>query len=687
MGTFLLDKSVTADMGTMKDRGAVRRAVERFYRDLDMVVDGDMAFGGGIELCEESMEPEQYRILVEEKRMVICAGDELGFVYALLHLSEAYMGILPFWFWNDQKFEKRDVVEIPVGTIASSPYPVRYRGWFLNDEVLISRWDGGVSKEYPWEMAFEALLRLGGNLVIPGTDANSKIYAELAAEMGLWITHHHAEPLGAEMFARVYPDKTPSFAEYPELFYGLWEEGIQRQKNYRVIWNIGFRGQGDRPFWDDDPQYDTPKKRGDLISSLMVRQYELVKKYVENPVFCTNLYGETMELYQQGFLTLPEDVITIWADNGYGKMVSRRQGNHNPRVPALPPAELRDGNHGTYYHVSFYDLQAANHITMLPNSMEFVEKELKIAYDCGIKSLWVVNCSNVKPHVYPLDFIGNLWRGNSLTAEAHRRQYVESYYAYGQRIDGNDFLESLQDLFEAYFDCTVPYGNEEDERAGDQFYNYVTRDFVCRIMKDGGRRPEPELNWFAPGESLEEQMEHYRKTVAGGKNAFEPLLEACSRMAEQAGPLMEDSLLLQVKIHTYCLRGAVSFCDGYEAYEGKQYLKAFYLFGRAADWYEAADRSMREREHGKWKGFYENDCLCDVKETACCLRRLMGYIRNLGDGPHFYEWQREVTYSEEDKRVVLITNMENHMTDQELYQAMKERESDEKALGSVGGTV
>ena len=43
MGTFLLDKSVTADLGTMKDRGAVRRAVERFYRDLDMVIDGNSA--------------------------------------------------------------------------------------------------------------------------------------------------------------------------------------------------------------------------------------------------------------------------------------------------------------------------------------------------------------------------------------------------------------------------------------------------------------------------------------------------------------------------------------------------------------------------------------------------------------------------------------------------------------------
>ena len=46
MGTFLLDKSVTADLGTMKDRGAVRRAVERFYRDLDMVT-GILLMGAG----------------------------------------------------------------------------------------------------------------------------------------------------------------------------------------------------------------------------------------------------------------------------------------------------------------------------------------------------------------------------------------------------------------------------------------------------------------------------------------------------------------------------------------------------------------------------------------------------------------------------------------------------------------
>lgn len=101
-------------------------------------------------------------------------------------------------------------------------------------------------------------------------------------------------------------------------------------------------------------------------------------------------------------------------------------------------------------------------------------------------------------------------------------------------------------------------------------------------------------------------------------------------------------------------------------------MQAFYLVGSAAEAYEKADAAMRSREHDKWESFYANDCLTDVKQTAYCLRRLMGVIRNLGDGPDFYMWQREVIYSAEDRRVVLITNMENHMTDEQLYEGMKE---------------
>ena len=143
------------------------------------------------------------------------------------------------------------------------------------------------------------------------------------------------------MFVQAYPELEPKFSLYPEKFRTLWQQAIDRQKNTPTVWNIGFRGQGDKPFWEDDPQYDTPEKRGALISSLIREQYDLVKHSDPHAVCCTNLYGETMELYQQGCLDLPDEVIKIWADNGFGKMVSRRQGNSNPRVPALPPRSNR----------------------------------------------------------------------------------------------------------------------------------------------------------------------------------------------------------------------------------------------------------------------------------------------------------------------------------------------------------
>lgn len=52
---------------------------------------------------------------------------------------------------------------------------------------------------------------------------------------------------------------------------------------------------------------------------------------------------------------------------------------------------------------------------------------------------------------------------------------------------------------------------------------------------------------------------------------------------------------------------------------------------------------------------------------------LMGCLRNQGDGPYFYTWQRQVLYTPAQARVVLITNMENHLDDLALYEAMKQK--------------
>ncbi|MFR8283090.1 MAG: glycosyl hydrolase 115 family protein [Faecalibacterium sp.] len=49
------------------------------------------------------------------------------------------------------------------------------------------------------------------------------------------------------MFVQAYPELEPKFSLYPEKFRALWQQAIDRQKNTPTVWNIGFRGQGDKP--------------------------------------------------------------------------------------------------------------------------------------------------------------------------------------------------------------------------------------------------------------------------------------------------------------------------------------------------------------------------------------------------------------------------------------------------------
>lgn len=659
---------------TGAEQPSVKKAAENLRRDIGKVFDESEAPGSAIVLEQAEMEKECFSLAVREGNLLLRASDELGFIYGIYEISRTLFGVSPFWFWNDQEFAPQKELQLSDDySFCSAPFRVKYRGWFVNDEVLLHTWMVDREKDKPWEMVFEALLRCGGNMIIPGTDRNAGKYATLASSMGLMITHHHAEPLGAEMFARAYPELTASYDRYPEKFHGLWKEALERQKDRKIIWNLGFRGQGDRPFWADDVRYRTDEARGRLMGELIRKQYDMVKAADVDAVCCTNLYGETMDLYKKGCLELPEDVIKIWADNGYGKMVSRRQGNENPRVPALP--EKKGGAGGIYYHVSFYDLQAANHITMLPNSPEFVKKELLEVLDKGADDFWLINCSNVKPHVYFLDFIAQIWKQGCIDIEEHRKKYVKKYYgSCGKCFSGR---EQIEERFKEYPEYAAAYGSRQDEHAGEQFTNHVARMLVTQYMKDKEQQSE-ELLWATDGQNLRQQTLWYQKICHTSAIAYEEYFRKCERtdleLSGHEQELFRDSLLLQVRIHYHCFKGALFVCESLEEGFAGNYQMAFYKAGKARKEYLKADSALREREHGKWHGFYENECLTDIKQTAWVLQAFMGYLRALGDGPHYYQWQREYLYSEKDRRVMLILNMENHLRDEELFALMEAKQ-------------
>ena len=62
-------------------------------------------------MCKKDLKPEQYELEVTEQEITIYGADARSFIYALNYLSETYLGVLPFWFWNDQKMEVKSYVE------------------------------------------------------------------------------------------------------------------------------------------------------------------------------------------------------------------------------------------------------------------------------------------------------------------------------------------------------------------------------------------------------------------------------------------------------------------------------------------------------------------------------------------------------------------------------------------------
>src|SRR5690606_26216835 len=123
--------------------------------------------------------------------------------------------------------------------------------------------------------ALDTLLRCGGNMVKPNTNRPGAMTVALAQRFGLLITQEHCCPFGVGMWdiQTDEPGFNWSFDDYPHVFLQAWEDAMLRYpRPENVIWTLGFRGRGDRPFWMEDPKYDTDAKRGAQITRILETQ-------------------------------------------------------------------------------------------------------------------------------------------------------------------------------------------------------------------------------------------------------------------------------------------------------------------------------------------------------------------------------------------------------------------------------
>jgi len=621
--------------------------------------------------CPDWQEGYCFRFNLQNGKPVmhIIGNDDLGIIYGLLHYSKDYLGIDPFWFWADLPIQQKTEIKIPFKNFNSHKAKVKYRGWFVNDEVCLIGW----KEEYPptkevWYPVFEALLRCGGNMVIPGTDLPKHgIHAELASEMGLWLTHHHAEPLGAEMFLRAYPGKQPNYQQNPELFENLWKEAIEKQKHQKIIWVLSFRGQGDAPFWQYAPEFDTPEKRGDMISKVVARQYELIRQSVDQPVCSMALYGEIAELYKEGHIKVPEGVIYIWADNGYGKMVSRRQGNENLRIPSLPTAD-DPGEHGIYYHITFHDLQASNHLTMYPSPPEMIIEEVEKAFEARADSYLLLNSGNIRPHLYPLDLISELWSKGTVNQEKHLEGFIRRLYQTGSK--------QIEQLYQSYFNQSIPYGEHEDDRAGEEFYHHPARKIIDHWLRGIVDIPLSKLFWATGEIPFDEQVLWFKNKCEEGLRGWEKLLHQCRNLSAELGEEDQqrfyDQFTLHVELHVSGCKGFIDLCNAYFHYEKQEYALAFVRVSQSIRHYNDSILALKRAEHGKWENFYRADWLTNVKSTLYSLDALRKFIRMQGDSPDFFLWYKDYLMPETEKYIYLENTHRNPLSDDELSNRLEE---------------
>lgn len=345
----------------------------------------------------ESDGPESFSISVRSRKgtthpikiLLLTGADLRGTIYAVYEFSEKYLGIDPLYYWTDRQPAHRSSIKISPSLNESYPSPVfKYRGFFINDEDLLTGWASGEKKDKTgislevWDKIYETILRLKGNIVAPGTwifPDDPQVKA--AATRGLIVTQHHAIPLGLNV-ARWPKDVPYNYTTHPEILEAAWKNAVNSyQPNQEVLWSVGLRGLSDVTYASMDPSVrDNNQALGHLISKAIADQIGIVRSVRPDAKFVTNLWQEGARLVHNGDLKIPPEVSTVWADDGYGYLQDH--------------GEVTAGQ-GAYDHVAMMNGRANQLTEMVP--VERSLSELARYIKAGATQYFLVNTSDIRP--------------------------------------------------------------------------------------------------------------------------------------------------------------------------------------------------------------------------------------------------------------------------------------------------
>ncbi|MCB9460863.1 MAG: glycosyl hydrolase 115 family protein [Anaerolineaceae bacterium] len=588
---------------------------------------------------------EAFTVRYEDDAVIIEGSDDLGAVFGIYYVCEHALGIDPYGFWTDFPVQPRAEIDLPEMAYTSPEPKVRFRGWFINDEDLLIGWHDEMEISLAtWEIIYETILRTGFNMVIAGTGSKPMdAHLQLASDMGVWLTQHHAEPLGARYFSDAYPGIPARIPEELDRFVELYREAINLHRGRKIVWSLGYRGQGDSPFFRSDPRYATKEARGKAIGDMIQLQKNLVEEVTDTRQhFAHNVYSESAELYREGHLTLDDDIIRVWADNGFGAMRARREWNREPHVSSLPLASDQDRDSGVYYHVSFHDLQLASvHVPFV--APELIQDQYQQLFDAGNIRFLTLNVSNIRPHVFNIDFIGKLIRfpdehfnGELSPVEQHYAAWAKKYFP-GHEAD-------IRDLIQGYHDAFFRYGPLPDEVAGEQVAQHGLRNAISAIVNGRNVLDSPFTFHYIP-DPVETIEDCFNWLLAKTEPTLPKWtsLQAAAEVLEQKldgyqAQFFTDNLRMQIDYMANSYQGLVYGLRGLLTYMNENYLDAFCLLSQSKWAMEAAWEAFTRTEHDKWINFFRGEWLTGTQETIRWLNTARSMAKIAADTRADHYW-------------------------------------------------
>lgn len=411
-----------------------------------------------------------------EQAIVIAGSDKRGTFYGIYHLSEM-IGVSPWVYWGDVVPKKRRDILLPTEQlqVTSKEPSIRYRGFFINDEwPSFGTWTnnrfGGFNEDM-YRYVFELLLRLKGNYLWPAMwsavfSEDGKRHplanAELAHAYGIIMGTSHHEPMfrAGEEWGKVYRQYTDrydwDFGKNREAITRFWEDGVKRNREFESIITLGMRGERDSALGG------TVEENIERLKDIILTQKEILRKHGLQDAPQTLVIYKEVEKFWHGTEDVPglkdwdvlDDVIIMLSDDNFGN------------VRTLPRAEDRDrpAGWGLYYHFDYHGGPVSYEwVNTIP--LQKIWEQMTMAYDYGIRELWIVNVGDLKPMELPLSYFMDLaydydtWGAQGLNrTEEYTRRWCRQQF--GHAVEDQETLDGIAKVLTGY---TRMNGNRKPE--------------------------------------------------------------------------------------------------------------------------------------------------------------------------------------------------------------------------------